>query len=491
MSKVYLVGAGPGDPRLITLRGRDLLQRADAVLYDHLANPALLCYAPASAKCIYVGKKRAEHAMTQEAITGLMIELAREGQTVVRLKGGDPFIFGRGGEEVEALADAGIPFEVVPGVTVPLGIAAATGVPLTHREHTSAVTFLTGHDVNAIDWSRTGLEETLVIFMGLLHLGEIVERLIAAGRPDDTPAMAVRWATRSDQAVVAGPLAELPRLVKEAHLQPPATVIVGEVVRLREKLDWFSRRPLSGKRVIVTRASDQAMELCDLLQENGADPLSIPVIELVPQEDNSTLDARIAELVSYDWVIFTSVNAVSFFFARGVDARAIRGRIAAIGSATAESLRAAHLYPDLIPEEASSEGIAAAFGDFPVAGARVLLPRAAVARDVIPEALEAMGAQVDVVDVYRNVVPRAAAGRIAEYRTTKVPVHWITFTSGSTVKNWVTLAGPESLDGVRVASIGPATTETARKHGLEVHAEANPHTAEGLVDAIVRAESQK
>jgi uroporphyrinogen III methyltransferase / synthase len=482
MTKVYLVGAGPGDPDLITVRGRNVLARADAVLYDHLASPALLHLTPSHAERIYVGKKRAEQAHSQEEIIALMIELARAGRTVVRLKGGDPFIFGRGGEEVEALADAGISYEVVPGVTAPLGIAATTGVPLTHREHTSAVTFVTGHCVESVDWSRIGLSETLVVFMGLQHLGEIVDKLVAAGRSPETPAMAVRWGTRPDQRTVTGRLADLPRVVADAHLLPPATVIIGDVVRLRERLDWFEKRPLFGTRVIVTRAAEQAGDLSERLRELGADAVELPVIELAPLEDTSQLDACIARLADYDWVIFTSVNAVSYFFARGVDARAIRGRICAIGPATAAVLRDAHLMPDLIPEASTSEGVAHAFAGVPMEGARVLLPRAAAARELIPETLRAMGAHVDIADAYRNVIPRDAAARIKAWDGR---ADWIAFTSGSTVKNWLALAGPESLHGVRIVTIGPATSDVARKHGLHVDAEASPHTIDGLVDAVL------
>ena len=485
MSKVYLVGAGPGDPQLITVRGREVLRRADSVLYDHLANPALLAHAPPGAQRIYVGKKRSEHAHTQEEIIAILIDHARAGKTVVRLKGGDPFIFGRGGEEVEALAEAGIAYEVVPGVTAPLGIAATTGVPLTHREHTSVVTFVTGHDVDAIDWSRTGLEDTLVIFMGLLHLGDIVGKLIAAGRSPDTPAMAVRWGTRPDQCTITGRMADLPSLIVASHLQPPATVIIGDVVRLRSKLDWFEKRPLFRQRVIVTRASGQAAELCDILREHGAEPVALPVIELAPMESYSALDACIARLGEYDWVVFTSVNAVSCFFSRNVDARAIRGRICAIGPATASLLREGRLYPDVVPDESTSEGVAAAFRAFSMNDARVLLPRAAAARDVIPQALGSMGAHVDIADAYRNIIPADAAERIADYKRSGRGAHWITFTSGSTVKNWLALAGADSLRNVRIASIGPATSEAVRKHGLEVAVEANPHTTDGLLAAIL------
>src|SRR5438067_1731952 len=256
MTKVYLIGGGPGDPELLTIKGRRVLAQADVVLYDHLAPDALLDLAPPHAERLYVGKKKSAHAFTQEEICAMLIDRARRGLTVVRLKGGDPFIFGRGGEEAEALADAGIPFEVVPGVTTPLGIAAYTGVPLTHRDHTSAVTFVTGHAVEAIDWDKVGHVETLVIFMGLTTFPQIARELIARGRAADTPAMAVRWATRADQETLVGTLATLPQLIAGRALRPPATIIVGEVVRLREKLDWFERLPLFGTRIVVTRAHE-------------------------------------------------------------------------------------------------------------------------------------------------------------------------------------------------------------------------------------------
>jgi uroporphyrinogen III methyltransferase/synthase len=485
--KVYLVGAGPGDPELLTRKGARILALADAVLYDNLANPSLLDLAPAAAERIYVGKKRSAHSFTQAEIVALLIEHARRGQTVVRLKGGDPFIFGRGGEEVEGLFDAGLEYEVVPGVTTPLGIAAYTGVPLTHREHSSVVTFVTGHEIDSIDWNRTCLSGTVVIFMGLHHLDEIVSRMLAAGRSPETPAMAVRWATRPDQQTLTARLADLPRVVAGAHMVPPVTVVIGEVVALHERLDWFGKRPLSGQRIVVTRAAAQTGDFSARLRELGAVPLEIPVIQLAPLADYSELDARIAELESYDWLVLTSVNAVEYFLARleacGRDVRAIRGRICAIGPATRDALAAAaRLRADLVPDEAVSEGVAAAFRGIDLQNARVLIPRAAAARDVIPEALTRFGARVDIADVYRNVIPPEAAARVASFRAAE----WITFTSGSTVKNWLALAGAESLQSVKIATIGPATSDVVRRHGFEVDAEAAPHTTDGLIDAILR-----
>ena len=294
--KVYLVGAGPGDPELITLKAKRVLENADSVLYDHLASADLLDLAPAEAERIYVGKKKSDHALSQDEICALLVDRGRRGLNVVRLKGGDPFIFGRGGEEAEALADAGVPFEIVPGVTAPLGIAAYTGVPLTHRDHTSAVTFVTGHDVATIDWGKVGTSETLVVFMGLSNIAEISARLIAGGRSGETPAMAVRWATRPDQEVLTGTLASLPGLVGERRLRPPATIVIGEVVRLRRKLSWFEKLPLFGQRVVVTRAREQAGMLSATLRELGAEVIELPTIRIEPASDYAPLDHAIANL---------------------------------------------------------------------------------------------------------------------------------------------------------------------------------------------------
>ncbi len=490
MKPVYIVGAGPGDPGLITCKGRDILAHADAVLHDHLANEALLALAPAHAELIYVGKKKSVHAFTQDEICRMMIERAERGLSVVRLKGGDPFIFGRGGEEAEALADAGIPFEVVPGVTSPLGIAAYTGVPLTHRGHTSVVTFVTGHDVAGIDWSKVGQAETLVIFMGLTTFDQIAREIMARGRSAETPAIAVRWGTRPDQETIAGTLASLPGQIRERGLKPPATIIVGEVVRLREKLSWFEKLPLFGQHVVVTRAREQAGALVAKLRALGADAIELPTIETLPAADYAPLDRAIAELEHYDWLIFTSVNGVRYFVDRldrsGRDLRALRARICAIGEATKNAIEALHLKVDLIGEEYVAESLVEAFRKFDLAGKRILLPRAAVARDLLPRKLGERGACVDVVEAYRTLIPDGAGLRRAEIFGGPHKPDWITFTSSSTVRNFVQIAGAKLLEGVRVASIGPVTTASAKKLGIEVTVEANPHTTDAIVTAILQ-----
>ncbi len=485
--KVYLVGAGPGDPGLITVKGRKILERADAILYDNLASQRLLDLAPAHAERVYVGKKRSEHEVPQEEITRMLIERARRGWTVVRLKGGDPFIFGRGGEEIEALTAAGVPFEIVPGVTTPLGLAAYTGVPLTHREHTSAVTFVTGHNVEAIDWGKVGAAETIVLFMGLVNFPAIAGALIKHGRPPKTPAMAVRWATRPDQQTVAGTLESLPRLIEEARLRPPATIVIGEVVALRERFNWFERLPLFGRRIVVTRDRAQAMDLAEPLEALGAEAILLPAIEIREAADPGPLDRAIARLNSYDWLIFTSVNGVRCFVERldrsAVDLRALKARICAIGPATRASVEALHLKVDLMPEEYVAESLVAAFASEDLTGRTILLPRAAVARDLVPVELTRRGAVVEVVEAYRTVAPENLEARAREVLARRP--HWITFTSSSTVKNFVAAAaGRESLDAVKIASIGPITSATLLEHGLSIDVEANPHTIEGLVAAI-------
>jgi uroporphyrinogen III methyltransferase/synthase len=491
MKPVHLVGAGPGDPDLITVKGKSILEHADVVLHDHLANEELLRLAPAHAELIYVGKKKAEHAHTQEEICEIMIDRARRGLSVVRLKGGDPFIFGRGGEEAEALADAGIPFEVVPGVTSPLGIAAYSGVPLTHREHTSVVTFVTGHDVAAIDWDRVGRAETLVIFMGLTSFSQIAQEIVSRGRPPQTPAMAVRWGTRADQETVCGTLATLAGLIQKTGLKPPATIIVGEVVRLRDKLDWYGRLPLFGKRIVVTRSRDQAGVLVGKLRALGAGVIEMPTIEIVPASDYGPLDLAIQELDSYDWLIFTSTNGVRYFVDRlghsARDLRGIRAHICAIGDATRGAIESLHLKVDLMGQEFVAESLTDAFRSIDLQGKRVLLPRAAVARDVLPQALRSRGACVDVVEAYRTVVPEDAARQAAEVFGGHHKIDWVAFTSSSTVQNFVSVAGAAVLRDVNVASIGPVTTAAAKRLGVAVHAEATVYTTDGLIEVISRS----
>jgi uroporphyrinogen III methyltransferase / synthase len=489
MKKVYLVGAGPGDPELITLKARRLLERADCVLYDHLANSELLKIAPFEAERIYVGKKKSDHAASQDEICALLVDRGRRGLNVIRLKGGDPFIFGRGGEEAEALAEAGIPFEVVPGVTSPLGIAAYAGVPLTHRDHTSVVTFVTGHQVESIDWRKVGTSETLVVFMGVSHFGEIAQCIINGGRPGNTPAIAVRWGTRPDQDVLTGTLETLPALIQQKGLKPPATFIIGEVVGLREKLNWFEKLPLFGQTVVVTRTRDQAGTLTAQLRESGADVIELPTIEIQPASDYGPLDHAISHLADYDWLIFTSANGVRHFLDRldasSADLRCIRGRICAIGPATLEALQQFHIKVDVLASEYVAEGLLKSLAAFDLSGARILIARAAVARDILPNELRARGGEVDVVEAYRTVPPAGLAERAIEILRKKPD--WITFTSSSTVTNLIELIGPAALSGTKAASIGPVTSATLRNYSIEPRVQATEYNVAGLVDAILSA----
>jgi uroporphyrinogen III methyltransferase/synthase len=475
MTKVYLVGAGPGDPDLITVKGRRLLESADAVLFDHLAPAALLALAPAQAERIHVGKH------PHHEICALLIDRARRGCNVVRLMDGDPFLFGPGAEEAEALAEAGVPFEFVPGVTVPQGVAAYTGVPLTHGEHTSVVTFVTG--------SAAGAAETLVIPSGLAAFAEI-----ARGRDPNTPAMAVRCATRPGQETLTGTLATLPELIERNGMQPPATIIVGEVVRLRERLSWYERLPLFGQRIVVTRASGQAGALRARLEALGAGVIEMPTIEIQPTADYGPLDRAIAQLASYDWLIFTSANGVRAFVERmdrsAADFRALHACICAIGPATRAAVEALHLKVDLMGTEYVAESLLKAFEGHPLEGTRILLPRAAVARDLIPAELARRGAQVDVVEAYRTVVPQDAAARARKIFGGSRKPDWIAFTSSSTVRNFASVVAPDALAGVRVASIGPVTTRTARELGIEVAVEAREFTVDGLVEALHLAQNR-
>jgi uroporphyrinogen III methyltransferase/synthase len=471
---VYLVGAGPGDPELITVKARRLLTKTTCILYDNLANHELLNLAPADAERIYVGKKKSAHAMSQEEICELLIDRARKHETVVRLKGGDPYIFGRGGEEAEALYDAGIRFEVVPGVTSPLGIAAYAGIPLTHRSHTSVVTFVTGHEPERIDWSKVGQAETLVILMGLTSFGEISRRMIENGRSPETPAAVVRWGTRPDQETIVGTLASLPAIIESHGMRPPATFIVGEVVAMREKLNWYERLPLFGQKVIVTRAREQSADFVGRLHSLGAETIELPAIQIEP------LPWRLEGLGDYDWVIFTSVNGVRHFFERVEDVREIRGKICAIGPATHAAVEALHLKIELIGEEYVAESLLQAFEAHDLAGKRVLIARAEAARDVLPEGLRQKGAVVEVLPVYRTIAPEPVqASELSR-------ANWITFTSSSTVANTVKVLGMEALRNIKIASIGPITSATVRSLGMEVAVEASPYTIDGLIEAILR-----
>ncbi|MFC2029173.1 uroporphyrinogen-III C-methyltransferase [Chloroflexota bacterium] len=495
---VSLIGAGPGDPGLLTLRGAEALASADVVVYDYLANPALLAHAQPHAERIYVGKKAGSHTLSQDQINALLVERGLAGQRVARLKGGDPFVFGRGGEEALALVQARVPFEMVPGVTSAVAAPAYAGIPVTHRGLASSVAIITGHedpakDGSAHDWAQlaTGTD-TLVLLMGVGNLSKIAELLMAHGRPADTPAALVRWGTTPRQKTVRGTLADIAERVKVANLKPPAVAVIGSVVGLQEHLHWFEDQPLFGQRVLVTRTRQQASALSARLRTLGADALELPTIRITPPEDWESLDSSIAEISSYDWIVFTSTNGVAYFFERldraGLDARALHGiRLAAIGPTTAAELGVRGLRPDYVPGEYVAEAVAAGLGD--VRGRRVLLPRADIARPALANLLRAGAAEVAEVAAYRTVRPDSAPDELQDLLA---EINIATFTSSSTVRNLTAMAQDAGLNLARalghatVACIGPVTAETARKTGLHVDVMAATYTIDGLVEAIVQ-----
>jgi uroporphyrinogen III methyltransferase/synthase len=498
---VYLVGAGPGDPGLLTVKGKECLEQADIVLYDYLANPALLDHAPAHAERIYVGRRGRGQYQDQMEINRLLIEHAQAGQVVVRLKGGDPFVFGRGGEEAEAVAAAGVPFEIVPGVTAAIAVPAYAGIPVTHRTLASTVTVVTGHEdpskgTTVIDWPKLAATSgTLVFMMGMKTLPMIVSRLLEDGRPADTPVAAVRWGTKAEQRTIIGTLRDIVAKTAEAGLEPPTVIVVGDVVKLREQLNWFEKRPLFGKRIVLTRAQEQAGEFARLLRAYGAEPISAPTIKMIPPSDWDALDQAIAALSSYSWLIFTSVNGIAPFMERlktaRRDVRALAHlQIGAIGPRTAEELRRYGLTADLIPSEYQAEGMVAAMSRHELRGTKVLIPRAEVAREMLPEQLRAQGATVDVIAVYRTVPPEAGLSRLKE-QIQAGAIDVITFTSSSTVTNFVDLIGGAQEArrlGAKttIACIGPITARTAEEYGLPVTIMPGENTIPALAQAIVR-----
>jgi len=501
LGKVYLVGAGPGDPGLLTMKGKECLEQADVVLYDYLANPALLRHAPDQAERIYVGRRGRGHYQDQAEINRLLIERAKAGQVVVRLKGGDPFVFGRGGEEAEAVAAAGVAFEIVPGVTAAVAVPAYAGIPVTHRTLASTVTFVTGHEdpskqTTVMDWPKLAATSgTLVFMMGMKTLPMIVRRLMEEGRSPVTPVAAVRWGTRADQHTVIGTLQDIVVKAEQARLEPPTVIVVGEVVKLREQLNWFEKRPLFGKRIVLTRAREQAREFSQLLAAYGAEPIEAPTIQIVPPVSWQAIDQAIDRVREYDWLIFTSVNGVTPFMDRlhraSKDSRALAHlRVCAIGPRTAEEVARYGLTPDLVPSEFQAEGVLTVLAGRDLRGKKILIPRAEVAREILPEQLRRMDAKVDVIAVYRTIAPAADLSRLMELiEAGKIDV--VTFTSSSTVRNFVDMVG--GTDQARrlgskttIGCIGPITAQTAEQYGLTVTIMPPENTVPALAQAIVR-----
>src|SRR5436309_11972266 len=492
--KVYLVGAGPGDLGLVTLRAKECIERANAIVYDHLTNPEILSWARDDAEIIYAGKEAGQHSLSQQEINALLIEKARAGKDVVRLKGGDPFVFGRGAEEARAIVDAGIEFEIVSGITSAIAGPAYAGIPMTHRAENSHITFFTGHEDPAktestIDYAALAkLGGTQVMLMGMKRLGSIAREMLEQGVRNDLPVALVRWATTGRQETLTGTLQDIAQRAVASGFEAPAVAVFGNVVALRENLNWYENRSLSGKRIVVTRSRKQASALSGTLRALGAHVFELPTIRIEPPTDLREFAELVQDAHTYDWIVFTSANGVEaffeIFFKLYDDAREIGGaRIAAIGPATAQRVKDFHFHVDLQPDEFIAEAVAKEFRkQSSIENARILVVRAEKAREVLPKELSAAGAIVDEAFAYRTV-PETRDTSGARHQLSQDGADLITFTSSSTVENFLSL-GLLWLKRMRIASIGPITSKTARDQGLEIDIEAHRHDIDGLVEAI-------
>ena len=477
---VYLIGAGPGDPGLFTLRGKALLEQADVVVYDYLASDALLGLARPGAELIYVGKQAGSHTMPQSEINRLLVDKARAGNIVARLKGGDPYIFGRGGEEAEALREAGVPFEEVPGISSTIAGPAYAGIPLTHRGYASSVTLITGHEDptkpgSVHNWEALAASaSTLVFVMGMKNLPDISRNLLQAGLDPRTPAAVIHWGTTPRHRSLLSTLADLPARAVEEGFTSPSLIVVGKVASLRDRLNWFEHKPLLGKSVVVTRAREQASELTAGLANLGAEVIECPAIKILPAPDAAPANAALQGLREYDWLIFTSVNGVKSFRemmrTKGLDARALAGlKVAAIGPATAGELSAFGITADFVPSSYVAEETARGLISLGMDGRRVLLPRALKARDALPDALRRAGAVVDIVPIYETAPATSRCGAVRE-RLSEGRLNCVTFGSSSTVDNFFALFTPELFRDhpeVRFACIGPITARTLANYGFK------------------------
>jgi uroporphyrinogen III methyltransferase/synthase len=498
---VYLVGAGPGDPGLITVRGVDCIQRADVVVYDYLANPLLLRHAPETAERIYVGKQAGKHTLSQEDINALLVEKAAAGKVVARLKGGDPYVFGRGGEEAEELHKAGIAFEVVPGITSSIAAPSYAGVPVTHRAVATAFMVITGHEdptkpETQVDWKHVAeFFGTRVILMGVERIGTIAAELIRHGAKPDTPVAMVRWGTTGHQRSITGTLATIADVAARAEFKPPAVTVIGDVVRLRETLNWFEHRPLFGKRIVVTRSRSQSSELVRMLTELGAEVLEIPTIKILPPSNPGPLLEAVETMGTYDWVVFTSPNSVDAFFdaffKKHKDIREIGPvRIAAVGVATAQKVAAHRLEVDFTPQEFTTEGLLKEMREHvDCENVKFLLPRSDLADQTLARGLEDLGAIVDDLEAYITA-PETDDATGHRARLLEEGADLVTFTSSSTVHHFCKIVDIGELKRqfplMRFASIGPQTTKAAVEHHIDVAVEAGAHTIPGLVDAILK-----
>lgn len=492
----YLIGAGPGDPRLLTLRAHQVLSCADVVVYDYLCNRRILRWARPDAEKILAGKRSRDPALAQEETNAILVDRVRRGLTVARLKGGDPCVFGRGGEEAEHLARAGLRFEIVPGVTSAIAAPAYAGMPVTHRDHCSAFVVATGHidprkNAVTLDYPMLAhFQGTRVILMGVGKLREITAGLIAAGAAPETPAAVVQWGTLGRQRSARGTLADLAGAAERGGFGPPGVIVVGGVAGMGDELRWFERRPLIGRRVVITRPSSEAEPMACALEDLGADVIEVPLIRIAPPADPSALEAAARRAGEFDWIAFASANAARAFFGAmsraQMDIRELgRLRLAAVGEETSMVLRTLRLRPDLVPAKFTGESLAAAFREIDMAGKRVLLPRGNLGRATLEQSLRERGAAVEVVEAYRTE-PETGDPFGGRERLAEEGADWVTFASPSAAEQWFAQGIP-CPGRHRVASIGPATTARLRDLGREPDAEADPHTAEGLVAAILGA----
>ncbi|TFE30687.1 uroporphyrinogen-III C-methyltransferase [Cohnella luojiensis] len=503
--KVYLVGAGPGDPKLITVRGLEALKRSDVIVFDRLAGPQLLNHARPDAERIYVGKLPDRHTMKQEDINRLLVDLALQGKTVIRLKGGDPTVFGRVGEEADLLQKNGIIYEIIPGITSAIAVPAYAGIPVTHRDLASSFSVITGHESpdkldHSIYWDKvTNATGTLVFLMGVAKIGYISEQLIKHGRSPETPVALVQWGTRAEQRTVVGTLSDIDDKVKAANLKPPAVIIVGDVVRQRDTLSWIEKKPLFGQRVLVTRARSQASELLAKIDDLGGETYEFPVIETrLPTSDESirAIEDALGQADAYDWVMLTSVNGVEYFFnwldRCGIDIRRFhRAKFAAVGPKTAEALASRGIRADLLPESFRAEGLLDSLDSQITAGQSALLPRGDLARETLPKELKERGVRTVEIDVYETAMSAPRDLWLPEMLANG-EIHVITFTSSSTVINLLeALRGlgvnnpAETLNHIEIACIGPVTAKTAEENGLRVSIVPEKYTIDGLVEALV------
>ncbi len=498
MANVFLVGAGPGDPGMLTLRAKEIIETCDIMIYDYLANADFLKWCKPDCEMVYVGKKGGDHTLPQDKINDLIVEKAGSGKRVCRLKGGDPYVFGRGGEEGEELVEAGIDFEVVPGITAGVAAPAYAGIPVTHRDHTTSVCFITGHEdptkgESGHNWEVYGKStSTLVFYMGVGNLPMIAHKLMENGRPGSTPVALVRWGTRCNQTSFVSTLEKVAEEASKRNWKAPSIIVVGGVCGLHDKLGWFEKKPMLGKGVVVTRAREQASGLVNILRGHGACVHEFPTISVEHLDDYNEVETAIMQLARYRWVVFTSVNGVKFFWEQlseiGLDARIFAGmKIAAIGPATASELRGRGINPDFVPKKYVAEHVVKGLLELGIQGQDVLIPRARVAREVLPKELEKAGCNVTVLPVYETRLTQADGNEIIAALDND-EIHYVTFTSSSTVENFFELVAPavfKTYPNVRVASIGPVTTGTLKKFGFTPDIQPDDYTVPGLVQALL------